>query len=114
MLTLTYVYGITCTPNGHTSEVLMFKSLRLLAFVCLFAPLAVFAAGVDINTADTATLEQVKGIGPARAAAIVDYREKNGPFKTVEDLTKVPGIGDKSLQSMRGQVSVGAAGKGGR
>lgn len=92
----------------------MFKSLRCLVFACLLAPLVVFAAGVDINTADAAALEQIKGVGPAKAAAIVEYRDRNGPFKSVEDLTKVPGIGDKSLQSMRDQVRVGDAGKGGK
>ncbi len=92
----------------------MFKSLRCLVFVSLLAPLAVFAAGVDINTADAAALEQIKGVGPAKAAAIVEYRDRNGPFKSVEDLTKVPGIGDKSLKSMRDQVRVGDAGKGGK
>tara|TARA_R110002049_G_scaffold53711_7_gene149858 strand:+ start:478 stop:879 length:402 start_codon:yes stop_codon:yes gene_type:complete len=113
-LTWNNVYGITGAPNGHTSEVLMFKSLRCLVFVSLLAPLAVFAAGVDINTADAAALEQIKGVGPAKAAAIVEYRDRNGPFKSVEDLTKVPGIGDKSLKSMRDQVRVGDAGKGGK
>ncbi|AUN95671.1 ComEA family DNA-binding protein [Pseudazoarcus pumilus] len=87
----------------------MYKSLRCLVLACLFAPLVVFAAGVDINTADAAALEQVRGIGPARAAAIIDYRDKNGPFKSVDELTKVPGIGEKSLDSMRDQVRVGAA-----
>jgi competence protein ComEA len=92
----------------------MFSKLRCLVLACLFAPLVAFAAGIDINTADATALEQVKGIGPARAAAIVEYRDKNGPFKSVDELTRVPGIGAKSLESMRDQVRVGSAAKTGK
>lgn len=50
-------------------------------------------AKVNINTADSKTLQTVKGIGPKRAAAIINYREKNGPFKSIDDLNKVKGKG---------------------
>jgi competence protein ComEA len=64
------------------------------------------AAKVNLNTADQATLVSVKGIGKKRAQAIIEYREKNGPFKTVDDLTKVKGIGDKQLAQLKDQVTV--------
>jgi competence protein ComEA len=64
------------------------------------------ATKVNINTADEATLVSVKGIGKSRAKAIVAYREKNGPFKTVDDLTKVKGIKEKSLNKFKGQLAV--------
>ncbi len=60
-----------------------------------------FAQAVDINTASAQQLDKaLKGIGPAKAAAIVKYRETNGPFQSVDDLTKVPGIKDKSLEKL--------------
>lgn len=88
----------------------MKKLFGILALTLLLAtPLAL--AAVDINTADAATLEQVKGIGPAKAAAIVDYRKANGPFKSVDDLVNVPGIGEKTVEQLRDQVSTGSSGK---
>ena len=62
---------------------------------------------VDLNTADEATLKALKGIGPVKAKAIVDYRQTNGPFKSVDDLKKVPGIGAKLLAQLKGKVTVG-------
>lgn len=55
---------------------------------------------VDINSADTEELQNINGIGPALAQAIVDYRQRNGPFASTEDLILVKGIGEKSLASM--------------
>lgn len=89
----------------------MIRLLRSLVFAAALAPLAALAAPVDINTADAAALEEVKGIGPVRARAIVEYRNANGAFASVDDLTKVAGIGDKSVDQLRDQVTVGAARK---
>lgn len=72
---------------------------------CLLAGAAL--ASVDINTASQAELESVKGIGPARARAILEYRQKHGPFKSVDELAKVKGIGPASVEKMRGEVRVG-------
>ncbi|MFA5628385.1 MAG: helix-hairpin-helix domain-containing protein [Thiohalomonadaceae bacterium] len=67
----------------------------------------VSAAPVDINTADAIVLaESIKGVGEKRAAAIVEYRKQNGPFKSVDDLTKVPGIGAKVLEDNRQNMVV--------
>jgi len=62
---------------------------------------------VDINTADAATLESLPGIGPATAAAIVAYREANGPFGSVDDLQNVKGIGPSLFGKLAGLVTVG-------
>ncbi|MDR2925813.1 MAG: helix-hairpin-helix domain-containing protein [Azoarcus sp.] len=64
---------------------------------------------VNINTADAAALQQINGIGPAKANAIIAYRKEHGAFATVDDLTKVPGIGEKSLAQLKPQITAGAA-----
>ncbi|MBK5223727.1 MAG: ComEA family DNA-binding protein [Acidimicrobiia bacterium] len=61
---------------------------------------------VDINTADAARLEDLPGVGPATAAAIVAHREANGPFVVVDDLLDVRGIGEAKLAALRDLATV--------
>ena len=63
------------------------------------------AAPIDVNTATEAQLEQLPGIGPTLAAAIVQERERNGPFTGIDDLTRVHGIGPGRLAQLRGFVA---------
>ncbi|MBI3757292.1 MAG: ComEA family DNA-binding protein [Deltaproteobacteria bacterium] len=63
-------------------------------------------AKVNLNTADETALTALKGIGEVKAKAILDYRQSNGPFKTVDDLAKVKGIGDKTVADLRDQLAV--------
>ncbi len=63
-------------------------------------------AQVNINTATKEQLDGLKGIGPTKAQAIIDYRTKNGPFKTVDDLEKVNGIGPATMKDIRSSVTV--------
>jgi competence ComEA-like helix-hairpin-helix protein len=63
---------------------------------------------VDINRASVSELTELPGIGPAKAAAIVEERERK-PFASVEDLTRVSGIGDRMLEQLRDKISVGGA-----
>ena len=60
----------------------------------------------DINGADEAALAMLKGVGPALAKRIVDYRSKNGNFRSVEELKKVKGIGDKLFEKIKDEVSI--------
>jgi len=63
---------------------------------------------VDINTADLDQLQTLRGIGPALAQRIIDFREENGPFRSVEDLLQVKGIGEATLEKFRDDIAVDA------
>jgi competence protein ComEA len=64
-------------------------------------------AAVNVNTADQAELESLPGIGASKAVAIIQYRTDHGPFKSVDDLDAVSGIGPSTLASLRDLVTVG-------
>ena len=80
-----------------------------LMLISLFAFSGMAYAVVDLNTADQAQLQTVKGIGPAKAKTIIEYRTKDGAFKSVDELTKVSGFGEKSVTKMKGDLTVGGA-----
>lgn len=65
---------------------------------------------IDINTATAEMLEEIPGVGPVLAQRIIAYREANGGFQTVEQLTEVSGIGEATFAQMRDLVTVGAGG----
>ena len=80
-----------------------------LSLALLIAPFVVNAEDqVNINTADAATLAAtIQGVGDDKAAEIVSYREKNGPFKSIDDLLNVKGIGEAILNENRDKLTVG-------
>jgi competence protein ComEA len=80
-----------------------------LALVTQFGIAFAAAAAVNINTATKDELVALPGIGPSKAQAILDYRKLNGPFKSVDDLKNVKGIGAKRLDKLRPDLSVGPA-----
>jgi competence protein ComEA len=83
----------------------MFK--LIYALIVTLVPALVWAGPVDINTADAATIaKELQGIGLSRAQAIVAYREKNGAFRSADDLRKIKGIGAKVLDRNRANIKV--------
>lgn len=80
----------------------------VLACLCLGATIvSAEETLVNINTASVAELSALKGIGEVKAQDIIAHREKNGPFKSVDDLRQVNGIGEKLLAKLRPHVTVG-------
>jgi competence protein ComEA len=79
--------------------------LVLLAALSLtFGSISVFAA-TDLNTATLAELQKVNGIGPKKAEAIIEYRKKT-PFKSVDELDKVPGFGKATMEKVKKDLTV--------
>lgn len=61
---------------------------------------------ININTADSSTLQEIPGVGPATAEKIIAYREENGKFSKIEDIQNVSGIGNKTFEKMKDKITV--------
>lgn len=85
------------------------KGIKALFGGILFSFAALAWAEVDVNTANAEELQSLSGIGEAKARAIIEYREANGGFGSASELVVVDGIGEKTLESIRGNVTVGGA-----
>ena len=70
---------------------------------------AAAAGTLNLNTASAAELDGLPGIGAKTAARIVEYRQKNGPFKKIEELMNVRGVGEKNFLKLKGQITVAPA-----
>ncbi len=82
---------------------------KVAAIGLLSLPMLAIAGQVDVNTADAETISaELKGIGLSKAKAIVAYRTKHGPFRSVDDLSLVKGIGDRLVEKIRSDVQVAA------
>ena len=66
-------------------------------------------APININTATASDFEALPGVGATTAARIVEYRQKNGPFKKIEELMNVRGLGEKNFLKLKPQLTVGTA-----
>ncbi len=81
------------------------KRFSYLAICALILPLVAFAGPVNVNTADAETISaELRGVGLSKALAIVDYRKAHGPFKSVDDLTLVKGIGERTVEINRSNI----------
>ena len=87
----------------------MWKNLAIAVLLSVSSfTFAAESVDIDINTADAVTLAQgLQGVGPVKAEAIVAYREKNGPFKSVDELVAVQGIGEQTVKINRENMTVG-------
>jgi len=100
-----------------------FSTIAAASLVALFALTPPAAAGqsakssrasksastqiVNVNSASAADFEALPGVGPKLAARIIEYRQKNGPFKKVEDLMNVRGLGEKNFLKLKAQLTLG-------
>lgn len=86
------------------------KKILIACFALFLLAFAGYAAAVvDLNSATAEELDTLKGVGPAKAKAIIDYRDKNGPFKSVDDLDNVKGFGKKTVDKLRPELTVDGA-----
>ena len=82
------------------------KTIKLVISAILFSfSSLLYAAQVNVNTADAETLSsELSGVGQSKAEAIVSYREQHGPYKSVEELTNVKGIGTATIDKNRSNI----------
>ena len=85
---------------------------RLIIAVAALVFCGTALAAVNLNTATKDELVALPGIGPAKAQAIVDYRNQHGPFRSIDEIRKVKGIGEKLFQSIKPELSIGAPSRG--
>ncbi len=84
-----------------------FLSVVFMSMILFLSMSPAMAGKIDINTADIEILDVgLEGIGPKKAQAIIDYREKHGFFRSVDELTHVSGIGVKTLEKNRDKIMV--------
>ena len=87
-------------------------AVRCVAFLIVCAPMWAFAGPVNINTADAETIsKELDGVGLTKAQAIVEYREKHGPFKSADDRSLVKGIGERTVDLNRANIKVDQSAK---
>lgn len=92
-------YDMADTKSGRIAETVSLQNE-------LFDKSSIPVGKVNINTATVSDLQTLDGIGETKAAAIIEYREKNGPFKAVEDIMKVSGIGQKTFEKIKDKIEV--------
>lgn len=101
--------------DGEQIQVQSAEELKAANEAATSSPSVASAAGsssqaasgkVNINTADSSQLQTLSGVGESKANKIIDYRETNGPFKSIDDLANVSGIGEKTVESLRDSICI--------
>jgi len=92
--------------KSRTATKAVGRVLAVSVLVGAFASPTFAATLVNINTADSATLQTLNGIGPSKAQAIIDYRTQNGPFAKIEDIQNVSGIGPSTYANIKDYITV--------
>lgn len=88
------------------------KLFKITSLLCLALACAPLLAEININTASEQEIaEELQNIGLSKASAIIRYREDNGPFKTVDEIAKVRGIGMSTVEKNRHLMTVGPVSK---
>lgn len=88
------------------------RQKMMAALLVLALPVFAYAGPVDVNTADAETISaELKGVGITKAIAIVEYRKANGPFRSVDDLAQVKGIGARTVDSNREFIMLNSTAK---
>jgi competence protein ComEA len=99
-------------PTLRSSDMKKIKLASLLPAFVLAFPMLACAGPVDVNSADAETLSaELKGVGMAKAQAIVEYRKAHGPFKSVDELALVKGIGARTVEINRQDILLQPAGE---
>jgi len=91
--------------------VFIFEEIRFIPNESQFESYTVSEAAVDINTASIDELTALEGIGESTAKRIIEFRETQRPFDHIYDLTLIRGIGDKTIEKIKDQITVGAVSK---
>ena len=103
LLTVLLVVGLTPAVSAQTAATQP-KTAKAKATKTVVG----IATPVNLNTASAAQLDALPGVGTSTAQRIVEYRQKNGPFKKIEELMNVKGIGEKSFLKLKPLITVGA------
>lgn len=108
MTTSSSLPAISSAANSPSTAKKTTKETGAVAGAATQAPTSrvPIAGKINLNTASLAELDTLSGIGKVKAQAIIDYREANGPFQTVDQLVKVKGIGPKTLEKLRDKITV--------
>ncbi|KTG17119.1 MULTISPECIES: helix-hairpin-helix domain-containing protein [unclassified Guyparkeria] len=83
------------------------RAAAIAAALWIAAPLAMAAGMLNVNQASADELVSLNGIGPVYAERIVEYRAEHGSFESVQELTEIQGIGDKTVAAIKDQITVG-------
>ncbi len=81
-------------------------AMLAVAVILLLTPVISASGKINVNTATAEELAEIRGVGPSLAERIIEFREQNGPFNSIDELMLVKGIGPKLLEKIQDQLTV--------